>query len=142
MTAKEYLKQAWNIDQKINYKLDQVAQLREMATKVTSTLSDTPRSGSHDNHKLDDIIARLVETEEEINKDIDRLINLKIDILKVVWSVEDDACRRVLELRYHDFKSWSDIALEMNVSLRWVHTLHSRGLKKVEKNLASSVKMH
>ena len=126
MTAKEYLKQAWNIDQRINDKLDQVAQLREMATKVTSTLSDTPRSGSHDNHKLDDIIARLVETEEEINKDIDRLINLKIDILKVVWSVEDDACRKVLELRYHDFKSWNDIALEMNVSLRWVHTLHSR----------------
>ena len=141
MTAKEYLKQAWNIDQKINDKLDQAARLREMATKVTSTLSNAPRSGSHEN-KLDDIIARLVETEEEINKDIDRLINLKIDILNIVWSVEDDACRRVLELRYHDFKSWNDIALEMNVSLRWVHTLHSRGLKKVEKNLALSVKMH
>ena len=46
MTVKEYLSQAYRIDQRINSKLEQVASLRALATKATSTLSDTPPSGS------------------------------------------------------------------------------------------------
>lgn len=45
MTVKEYLSQAYRIDQRINSKLEQVASLRALATKATSTLSDTPPSG-------------------------------------------------------------------------------------------------
>ena len=40
MTVKEYLSQAYRIDQRINSKLEQVASLRALATKATSTLSD------------------------------------------------------------------------------------------------------
>lgn len=46
MTAKEYLGQAYRIDQRINSKLEQVASLRALATKATSTLSDPPQGGS------------------------------------------------------------------------------------------------
>ena len=46
MTVKEYLSQAYRIDQRINSKLEQVASLRALATKATYTLSDTPPSGS------------------------------------------------------------------------------------------------
>jgi len=42
MNAKEYLRQAWNIDQRIKDKLDQVARLKEMTTNVTSVISDMP----------------------------------------------------------------------------------------------------
>ena len=41
MTAKEYLSQAYKIDNDINSKLEQVASLRDLATKATSTISDT-----------------------------------------------------------------------------------------------------
>ena len=37
MTVKEYLSQAYRIDQRINSKLEQVASLRALATKATST---------------------------------------------------------------------------------------------------------
>ena len=46
MTAKEYLSQAYRIDQRINAKLEQVMALRALATKATGTLSDMPRSDS------------------------------------------------------------------------------------------------
>ena len=46
MTAKEYLTQAYRIDQRINSKLEQVSSLRDLSTKATSTLSDAPPSGT------------------------------------------------------------------------------------------------
>ena len=50
MTTKEYLAQAYRIDQRINSKFEQIVSLRELATKATSTLSDTPPSGSSNVH--------------------------------------------------------------------------------------------
>ncbi|MEG1149597.1 MAG: hypothetical protein RSD98_13510, partial [Niameybacter sp.] len=69
MTAKEYLKQAYRIDQRINSKLEQIASLRDLATKATSTLSDTPPSGSRNVHSMEGVIVKMVDLENEINKD-------------------------------------------------------------------------
>lgn len=46
MTAKEYLGQAYRLDQRIDAKLEQVSNLRALATKATATISDMPRSSS------------------------------------------------------------------------------------------------
>ena len=138
MTAKEYLSQAWNIDQRINDKLDQAARLREMATKVTTNMSDMPRSSSPNPQRTESVIARLVDAETEIDRDIDQLVDLKIDIMRTIWQVEDVNCRLVLELRYHGFKSWEEIAESLNYTIRWVHKLHGRGLAAVGKILTKS----
>ena len=121
MTAKEYLSQAWNIDRRINDKLAHVAQLRDMATNVSTVISDMPRSPSPNNQRMENIIARLTDTEEEINADIDHLVSLKLEIMNTIWQVEDENAQMVLERRYHSFKSWEDIAADMSVSIRWVH---------------------
>lgn len=67
MTAKEYLKQAWNIDQRINDKLDQVARLREMATKATTTMSDMPRRSSPNPQRMESVVTRLADMEADID---------------------------------------------------------------------------
>lgn len=138
MTAKEYLNQALTIDQRINDKLEQVSRLRGMATKVTTTMSDMPRGSSPNPQKMESVIARLIDTEKEIDDNIDQLVDLKLDIMNTIWQVEDVNCRLVLELRYHSFKSWEQIASEMNVTVRWVHKLHARGLAVVDKILSRS----
>ncbi len=138
MTAKEYLKQAWNIDQRINDKLDQVVRLREMATKATTTMSDMPRSSSPNPQRMESVVTRLADMEADIDADIDQLVDLKIDIMRTIWQVEDVSCRLVLELRYHSFKSWEDIASELNYTVRWVHKLHGRALVAVDRILAKS----
>ena len=48
MTAKEYLDQAYRLDQRINSKLEQVLSLRDLTTKATATMSDTPGGGGSD----------------------------------------------------------------------------------------------
>ena len=63
MTAKEYLAQARNIDQRINDKLAYVAQLHDMATNVSAVISNMPKSPSPNNQKMESIIVRLADTE-------------------------------------------------------------------------------
>ena len=64
MTVKEYLSQAYRIDQRINSKLEQVASLRALATKATSTLSDTPPSGSRNVQSMENVIATKISSQD------------------------------------------------------------------------------
>ena len=86
-----------------------------------------------------DTIDNIVALENEINDDIDRLVDLKRDVIKTISKVQDTNCLTLLELRYLSFKSWDDIAAEMNYTSRWVHIMHSKALAAVEKILAERV---
>ena len=59
MTAKEYLGQAYRLDQRINSKLEQVLSLRGLTTKATATMSDMPGGGSRNVYKMQDRQIRL-----------------------------------------------------------------------------------
>ena len=63
MTAKEYLSQAFHIDQRISSKLSQVMRLRETATDCTATLSDMPRPDSPSRQQMADTICKIVDLE-------------------------------------------------------------------------------
>ncbi len=135
MTAKEYLNQAYRVDQRVNSKLHQLESLKDMATKATSTLGTEPVSGTRNVHRLADTIDNIIALENEINDGIDHLVDLKRDVMKTLSQVHDTNCLMLLELRYLSFKSWDDIAAEMHYGSRWVHILHSKALSAVEKIL-------
>ena len=88
MNAKEYLKQAFYLDKRINSKLEQVESLNALATKATSTLSYMPKSANRGTSKLEDTIIKIVELQEEINKDIDKLVDLKKEIANSIYSLK------------------------------------------------------
>lgn len=81
MTIKEYLSQAYRIDQRINSKLDQVQSLRELTVKATSTLSDTYSSGNGNKQKMESVIVKIIDLENEIDEEIDKLVDLKHEIV-------------------------------------------------------------
>ena len=60
MTAKQYLKQARYLDERINTKIAQVSSLHDLATKATSTLSDMPGSPTRNTHRMEDIIIKIL----------------------------------------------------------------------------------
>ena len=63
MTAKQYLKQARYLDERINTKIAQVSSLHDLATKATSTLSDMPGSLTCNTHRMEDIIIKILMLE-------------------------------------------------------------------------------
>lgn len=79
--ARFYLEQAYRIDQRINCKIEQVSSLHSLATKANSTLTDMPGSLNRNIHRMEDIIVKIVDLENEINQDIDMLVDLKAVIV-------------------------------------------------------------
>jgi len=133
LSAKDYLSQAYRIDQRINSKIEQVQSLRDLAEKASATLSDVPPSkGSRNVHRMEDVIAKMMDMESEISADMKRLLNLKHEIVTVISCVESPELQTLLELRYLCFKTWEQIAVALHFDLRWVHRLHNRALNEVE----------
>lgn len=131
MTTKEYLAQAYRIDQRINSKLEQIVSLRELATKATSTLSDTLPSGSRNVHSMEGIILKMMELENEINADIDVLVDLKKEIMSIIKKINNPEQQTLLELRYLCFKTWEQIAVDMGYSIQNAYKVHDRALENI-----------
>jgi len=132
MTAKEYLGQAYRLDQRINSKLEQVASLSDLATKVTTTISDVPRNPNHSTSHTADSIAKIVDLQAEINHDIDCLVDLKRDIVKVIKAVDNIEYQTLLELRYLCFKTWEQIAVDMGYNVRHVYRVHDLAVSTIK----------
>ncbi|QNH55494.1 sigma-70 family RNA polymerase sigma factor [Selenomonas timonae] len=102
-----------------------------MATKTTTVLSDMPGSATKNPHKLSDVVVKLVEQEEEIDREIDRLVSLRAEIYGVIQAVEDMDERLVLEMRYMGYHTVTEIARRMEVGERQIYRIHERGLQSV-----------
>ena len=81
--------------------------------------------------RQEDVICKIVDLEEEINVEIDRLVDLKREIREVISGVHNLEYQTLLELRYLCFKSWEQIAVLMNYNCNYVFDLHKRALKAV-----------
>ena len=121
---KEYLSQAFHIDQRIQSKMEQVASLN-------ATYSDMPGSETRNLHRMEDAILSIIELEAEINEDICKLVQTKKDIVHKIKAVQNTEYQTLLELRYLCFKSWEQIAVDMGYELRWLYRLHHRALDAV-----------
>ena len=142
MNVKEYLAQAYRIDQRINSKLEQIVSLRELATKATSTLSEIPSSGSRNLHSMEGIISKMIDLEVEINNDIDTLVDLKREFVSIIKRINNPEYQTLLELRYLCFKTWEQIAVDMGYDLRYLHKLHGRALENCECDFKEDTKRH
>ena len=131
MTAKEYLSQARFFDDRINSKIQQISSLNELATKCTATISDMPHSPNSGGSTMADAVCKIVDLQEEINKDIDRLVDLKREIMGVIKAVPNVEYQTILEKRYLCFISWEQIAVDMNYSMQHIHRMHSSVLKEI-----------
>ncbi|MBR1553187.1 MAG: hypothetical protein IJ631_04160 [Schwartzia sp.] len=140
MDAKEYLRQAYRLDQAISSKIEQISSLRELATKATAALGTEPVSGSRNPHRLEDAIGKIVDLENEIDRDVDCLIETKRKIMGIIGELGNAEHRILLEQRYLCYNSWAEIAEKMGFGLRWVHILHGRALAEADKIFSKKAK--
>ena len=140
MTAKEYLLQAYLLEERIYSKLMQVERLRGLATKNTAIIRMDPGGGSGDGDFMENTIITIVDMEREITAEMERLVSLKREIAGVIGQVDDPALQTLLEMRYLCYKDWPEICRAMYYSNTSVHRLHQRALKKVERILGSGMK--
>ena len=135
MTAKEYLSQAYKIDNDINSKLEQVASLRDLATKATSTMSDMPGSPNRNIHKMEDAIVKIIALEDEINSDIHELISAdSITFTKFLTAV---AARTGEILNYANIAG--DVGVSEPTVKTWLSILERTGIVYLLQPYSASV---
>lgn len=131
MTAKEYLSQAFWLDKRINSKLGQIASLTELATKCTPNITGMPKAPNQSRSSMADSVVKIIDLQAEINRDIDRLVDLKRELMKVIKAVDNIEHQILLELRYLCFKTWEQIAVELGYDVRHIYRLHRQALSDV-----------
>lgn len=135
MTAKDYLSQARVLDQAINARLERIARLRALVSGRAARTDGMPRgsAGSAGSTFFDwtDTVVKIDEMERALDKDIDRLIDLKREIAEVIAAVPDMRYRTLLEYRYLCGWSWARIARAMHYGEDWVRHAHDWALKQV-----------
>ncbi len=132
MTAKEYLGQAYRLDQRINSKLEQIRSLNELAAKCTSTITGMPKNPSHSTSTMEEAIGKIVDLQTEIDGDITQLIDLKRDLVSIIKAVQNTEYQTLLELRYLCFKTWEQIAVAMGYNLRHIYRLHDEAVESIK----------
>ena len=121
MTAKEYLGQAYRIDQRINSKMEQIASLNLLAQKATTVFNDMPGNSTRNIHRMEDVIIKIVDMESEINA----------EIAGVIRGVSNLEYQTLLELRYLCFKTWEQIAVQMGYGIDNIYKMHHKAMREI-----------
>lgn len=132
-SAKRYLQRIKHCDSCINTKLEERQRLWDKMTKITPTLKQDVVSGGGSQDNMSDAMAKLIDLEAEINREIDFFIDARKAVTKTIDKVDDARLHTVLNMRYVQFKTWEQIACDMGCSYQWVCKLHGIALQAVEK---------
>ena len=132
MTAKEYLKQAYRLDHRIDSDIAEMERLREMVCSVGS-----PGFEEHHNpnRATEAPFVRVLEKvwlmEEKINAEVDRLVDLKAQMRTVIEAVPNTDERMVLRYRYIHNMTWERIGDELHADKSTVRRWHGAALAHV-----------
>lgn len=134
--AKKYLRQIEILDRRITAKVEERQNVLDMLLRITPVMRDTTSGGDAAGHdKMENGVVKLTAYEEEISADIDRLVELKREISEVIDLVENPKRRAVLRFRYINYKSFEQIAVDMDMSYRNICYIHGKALRDVSRIL-------
>lgn len=130
MTAKEYLQQAYRLNELIDSDVHELERLRDLAGRISSpNFGERVQSSRNLDAPFVKYLGDIMEMEEKIQKELCRLVVLKKQILAALESVADREERLLLTYRYLNNESWEQIAEDLSVSMSTVHRIHAYALR-------------
>ena len=139
MQAKEFLKNIIQIDMMIDCKLEQITELRSRLTSIGCATDNERVQTSLKGDKYTDTIAKIMELEDLVNDDIDKLTEYKLQARELIEGLDNNVEKVVLYKRYFGRKTFGQIADECNYCSRQTKRKHDRALKKLDKMLVKDV---
>ena len=129
MTIRDYLSQAYRLDQRIDSNIREVSTLRKMMGSISSpVLGDRVQTSRPAEAPFVRSIEKIMLLEEKINAEIDLLVDLKEQIRGVIAAVPDTDERMVLSYRYVHNLTWEQISDELNESVSTGKRRHKSAL--------------
>lgn len=130
MKAYDYLLQIRKLDLNIENKLIELERLKAMKgisysdDKVQTSVKDT----------FADLMIKIVETNEEINRMIDEIVDKKKEVIGVLEQITDPDAYNILHMYFIQNISWNQIHRKKykNYSYPWVIWKKNEGLRQVQ----------
>ena len=133
MTAKEYLQQAYRMNELIDSDAQELERLRELAGKVgASNFGERVQTSRNADPSFVKYLGDIIEMEEKLQKELYELVMLKKQMLSALEKMNNRDERLLLTYRYMDNVSWEEIAGNLSVSMRTVHRIHSSALQNFQ----------
>jgi len=133
MMAKEFLRQAYRLNELINSDLEELQNLRELSRSVSSPVFEEKISGTKSTDPpFVRYVGKIIDLEKQIQQEVDRLVKLKGDIREAINQMQNVDEKLLLRYRYINFLNWEEICVNLNVSIRTVHRLHSSALQHLK----------
>ena len=120
--------------QQIDSNLDHIQELHSLSTKVTVTYRDTPTSGGRRSDKTD-IVDNFMELEKKVKADSEKLRNEYIRVRYMIDSLNNFRDRQVLQGKYINGYTWSQISDRIYIEERWVRRIHNRAVRRLLRKL-------
>lgn len=133
MTVKEYLGQAYLLDQRIKSDTLECEELRQMAQSISSPGFEEHFNASKNTdapyiHTLE----KLWDMEEQVMMELAQLVNLKGQIQDIVRQVDKPEQQTILKYRYIHNYTWPRIADMVNADEGTVRRWHNKAISKIE----------
>ena len=108
---------------------------KELERKLTGGKSvrfnSTGAEYEHNGNAVENAYCELSDREDKMNSCREDLSRPYRTAGRLIYLVEDDKKRQVLNMYYLYCKSWEQIAAELNVSVRYIHKLHGYALEEI-----------
>lgn len=135
MDAKTYLNQARHLNNQIkSYELE-LEYVNNLALgpsgpnyQADTLRATTPQLKSSFQIYLD----KITNLEKIISDEIDKLLNLKEEIMRTIAKINDPRLELILRERYVNCRNWEDISHDLNFSKVYIYKLHREGLNLIE----------
>lgn len=133
MKAKAYLQEIKRLDKKIENKQMEIASLYDLIQSVTVPVKEVNVQSNGEQDKLGSGVSRIVDLQNEINADIDRYIDRKLEAIRLINRLENDDYINILVRRYVNYEEWQTIADNLHYTRQWIDKLHGRALLEFQK---------
>ena len=132
MTARQFLRQAFLLDKKIQASALELRTLRLTRDALTSARPDidlgvcVQTSGTSD--RVSGIAIKIADLENELLTDIDPCIAIRGKIREMITLLKNHKMQLLFRKRYLAYQKWEQIAVDLDIDYRWAHILHAKGL--------------
>ena len=113
MNVKEWLERGFNL----NVEIQQLKQAKDAAKELCESCGED--------------VPSYREYAKELFRQIDKLLLISREITQAVSKVDNPLYRTILTARYINFKTWEEIADDLEFNLRGLYRLHKRALESM-----------
>lgn len=130
---KEKLKEIIYLNDRIDSKLRQLEELKLTRESIKGIDYSIDKVQTGPTSSIENTIIKIVDYEQEISKDMEKLINMKNNASKEINEIQG-IYGTILEMRYLECMRWEEIAYRLNYGIRHVYKLHGQALKELKKH--------